>query len=183
MSEKGSKVGLTAKQEKALGVAFGLVILGSFAFFIADNVAHVSVERFLLEHWPLRFLLTVVSIAVVGFFGYFFWVAIVLTYVGDGDWKKGFLKFAVSAVAAWFFIAGVHQFTFWLWEAGPTGNQYEAVDQRYSDLCTTQEEVDYGQWETDVDWHAGDGVCAPLERRLHRLYPGPVWLFGQRPGP
>lgn len=152
----------------------GLVLIA------ADSFAHVTVSRLFVEYWPLRTVTALVAIVVLGFFVLAVALAVVRSYLGEGDWRKGLKRFAVSALAAWFLTTAARHFAFWLWEAGPYGSQYEAVAQRYTDLCTSQQQVDYQQWETDVDWHAGDNICAPLERRLQRLYPGPAWLFGNR---
>jgi hypothetical protein len=174
---------VTTKQEKVFAAIIGLALVGGIAFAVADSIGHTTVERVFLQYWPLRVVVTVAMIAFLGIFVYAIAIAVVRGYLGEGDWQKGITRFVVAALAAWFFTVTVRHYAFWMWEAGPYGTQYEAVDQRYTDLCTSEDEVDYGVYETDADWHAGDDVCAPLERRLHRLYPGPAWLFGNRPEP
>jgi hypothetical protein len=134
------------------------------------------------QFWPLRILL---ALAFVAFLGWYFYILLgkmlIERYIGDGDWRRGLLKFAAAVAVAWATLRLIHMFAFMLWEGLPVGNEYERLSSRYSDACLDTYQVDKNSYQTDVDWHAGAGVCEPLYRSLRRLYPRPSWLFGNAP--
>jgi hypothetical protein len=129
----------------------------------------------------VRLVMALGLIGVYGWFAYWLWVLVVRTYLGDGDWKKGLGKFAASVLVVWFSVWVVHLSAYWLWSVTPGASSYNAVVERFQLLCTVEIQDDETQGHREIDWHAGDEVCAPLNRQVNRLYPGPTWLFGNRP--
>lgn len=134
------------------------------------------------HYWPFRIAF---ALAAIAFFGWYFYYVIghivVGAYIGDGDWKRGLLKFGVAVAAGLFTVKLLQMFAFMLWEGLPLANQYEDTAARYHDACQITYQTDENSSETDTDWHDGPGVCAPLYRHVRQLYPRPSWLFGRPP--
>ena len=160
---------------------WAIIIIASAALFISGKMT--AQEQLTAPLW-LRIVLWIIEASVLVFLAIFVFViarALVAYFVGDGDERIGWKRFAVSAIILWLALRALHLVAFWAWTLTPLAAQQQGVAARYTDLCTVEVQDDANSGHSEEDWHAGAYICAPLKRELHNLYPGPAWLFGPPP--
>ncbi len=134
-----------------------------------------------LDQEPWRAILAILLIGFYGVYFYFLITYLIGGVIGEGEWKKGAWKFALSITVAWVSIAALHMIAMFAYEATPFGTAYYSTMIGYQTRCQTyiQDGENSGHYEDD--WHSGYAVCRSLSLRWHNLYPRPEWLFGAAP--
>lgn len=135
----------------------------------------------MLDTLPWRAVLAVVLIAFYGWVAYKLVTWLIGHVIGDGVWKRGAWKFALSVAAAWFSIIALQRIAILSFEATPFGDAYYAATVAYQDKCETLVRDDENSGHYEVDWHSGESACRALAERRHSIYPGPARLFGPKP--
>lgn len=164
------------------GIAIWAVILVVYAALAISNKMS-SVQQLTAPLW-IRAILWILGLGVVLFLATCAVIIlrmVITNYVGSGNERDGWKRFAISAVLVWFGLRAVHTTAYWLWTLTPLAAEQQQVAAQYTDMCTVSVQDDENSGHIEDDWHAGAYVCAPLKRRLHSLYPTPAWLFGSRP--